>query len=243
MFRLLRRLFEVRTGDIVGFEPEGSGAVRTIQAYQGLFEPFFEQGTDYLTLLGLPPEASPVIQFIADVVRENPEYRQSVLALLGDPGWRLHLVAAIAVLLSRDRAELSPALWEAVDRGSWVAPQLAVALSMCDPQFVSSAKQRILAGCPVVAPADLRLTSLERHVIVGPGGPQDRSAKTLAAVLHLMHTIPSETGWADKASSDPDLQQLLRADTDAGDKLATHWAAALRERFAELGLPLPKVAA
>ncbi len=240
MFKFLHRLFGSRLVELFGAKPVKSAAGATIQASQGPFEPLFRQGTDYLTLLNLPPAASPALQFIADVVREKPGYRQSVLALLGDPDWRLHLVAAIAVLLSRDRADLSPALWEAVDRGSWVAPQLAVVLSICDPQFVARAKQRILAGCPV-APPNLP-SALEQHVVAGTGARSERSAKTLAALLHLVQTIPNETEWADAASHAPDLQQLLRADKDAGDKLAAYWAAALRERFADLGLALWDVA-
>jgi hypothetical protein len=216
--------------------PVESAAVRTIRSYQGVFEPLFRQGPDYLTLLGLGPEALPALQFIADVVRENPEYRQSVLALLGDPGWRLHLVAAIAVLLSPDRIDLSPALWEAIDRGSWVAPQLGVVVSICDPQFVPRAKQRIVTGCPV-EPVDIP-SELVRHVIAGPGAGSPRSAKSLAALLHLVHTIPHESDWADTTSRVPDLHQLLRTDRDQSDKVAAHWAAALRDRLNDLGLPL-----
>jgi hypothetical protein len=153
---------------------------------------------------------------------------------------RLHLVAAIAVLLSRDRIDLSPALWEAIDRGSWVAPQLGVVLSICDPQFVPRAKQRIVTGCPV-APVDIP-SELERHVIAGPGARSQRSAKNLATLLHLVHAIPSESEWADATRHAPDLHQLLRTDSDHSDELAARWAAALRDRLAELGLSLQNVA-
>lgn len=232
MFACLHRFFGSRSVD--------SAAARTIEAYQGPFKPLFRQEPDYLTLLCLGPEAKPALQFIADVVRENPKYRQSVLKLLADPGWRLHLVAAVAVLFSRDRIDLCPALWEAMDRGSWVAPQLGVVLSICDPHFVPHAKQRIVRGCPV-APVDIP-SELERHVIAGSGGPSQRSAKNLATLLHLVHAIPSESEWADATSQAPDLRQLLRTDLDQCDRMAACWTAALRDRLAELGPPLQNLA-
>jgi len=137
MITFLHRLF--------GFGP----SARTIHAYQGPFAALFRDERGYVTLLSLGPEALPTLQFIADVVRQNPGYRRSVLSLRRDPGWRLHLVAAIAVLLSRDPIDLTLPLWEAMDHGSWVAPQLGVVLSICDPGFISHAKQRIAMGCPV----------------------------------------------------------------------------------------------
>ena len=232
MFAFLHRFFGSRSTA----SPVDSAAARTTEAYQGPFEPLFRQAPDYLTLLGLGPEARPTLQFIIDVVRENPRYRQTVLELLADPGWRLHLVAAMAVLFSRDRTDLCPALWEAMDRGSWVAPQLGVVLSICDPHFVAHAKQRIVSGCPV-APADIP-SELERHVIAGSGGPSQRSARNLATLLHLVHAIPGESEWADATSQAPDLHQLLRTDADQCDRLAACWTAALRDRLAELGLPV-----
>jgi hypothetical protein len=114
MFTFLRRLFglrpaeaQIEAGTFPGASPVESAATRMIQAFQGPFEPLFRQGPSHMTLLGLEPEAVPALQFIAEVVRENAEYRQSVLTLLRDPGWRLHLVAAVAVLFADDRADLN----------------------------------------------------------------------------------------------------------------------------------------
>jgi hypothetical protein len=206
---------------------------------EGSFSPLFH-GIDYLTLLNLPPAASSAVVTIGNVVRQNPNHRESVLALLRDPDWRSHLVAAVAVLLSPARVDLCPAVWEAVDKGSWVSPQLAVVLSICDPEFVGSAKGRIMTGSPVV-PVELA-SPLEQHVVAGPGAPSARSAKNLAALLYLVRTIPGESQWAEAIGQAPEVAQVLQSDRDAGDKLAAYWAAALRERFAELRLSLSQIA-
>jgi hypothetical protein len=246
--RFFRRLFEFRGVDLVGHIPPPRTAVRrsakpsagvrlTTDACQGPFLPLFvQEGTNYLPLLNLPPEAAPAILFIADVVRGTSDYRPRVLALLNDPGWRLHLVGAIAVLLSDDRAAYSDALWSALDRGSWVAPQLAVVLSRCDPQFVVNAKERIVAGCPVT-PVDYGLTEHESYVVMGPDGSFERSAKAIGALLEILNTISAEAEWADRVSRDPGLQRFLPYSV----KHATHWAGELEKRFSELALPLPTV--
>jgi hypothetical protein len=234
MFRL-QRFFG--PGWSASTEPNRSNSpdVNPTSTSEGALSRLFD-GIDYLTLLNLPPAASSAVLFIANVIGQNPNHRESVLALLHDPNWRLHLIAAVAVLLSPDRTVLCPALWEALDSGSWVAPQLAVVLSICDQQFVRGAKQRILAGCPV---APVRVTSpLEQHVVAGPGASPVRSGKNLAALVYLVRTIPDETQWAEAVGQTPEVAQVLQSDRDAGDKLAAYWAAALRERFAELGLSL-----
>ena len=247
--RFLRRLFEFRAGDLVGFEPPSrpavddladrfAGARRTIEAYQGPFQPLFvQEEPSYLPLLNLPPEAASAIHFIADVVHRTSDYRPRVLALLNDPGWRLHLVGAIAVLLSDDREEFSAALWSAVDQGSWVSPQLVVVLSRCDPQFVTNAKERILSGCPIT-PVGHEFGELESYVIMGPDGNFRRSAKALGALFQILQTIPAEVEWVEAARRDPDVQRLLPYSDEWG-QFATWWAADLDKRFAELALPLP----
>jgi hypothetical protein len=177
-----------------------------------MFSPLFDE-LDYLTLLNLPPAASSAVLSISNLIGQNPNHQEDVLALLRAPDWRLHLIAAVAVLLSPVRDALYPALWDAVDSGSWVSPQLAVVLAICDPEFVDGAKQRILAGCPVVP-------------------------HTLAAFLHLVRTFPDEARWAETIVHTPEVAHVLQSDRDASGVLAARWAAALQERFADLGLSL-----
>jgi hypothetical protein len=63
----------------------------------------------------------------------------------------------------------------AIDQGSWVAPQLAVVLSICDPQFVGEAKQRITSGVSI-ARHKMRLPVLRSwRLASGRDVPQRRS--------------------------------------------------------------------
>src|SRR5215475_8926799 len=98
----------------------------------------------YLCLLrmGSPGDAA-VLAKIADVMTSTVDHSRYLKRLLDDRNWRSHLIALVAALLSNDAAAFAPMLWEAFDRGSWVAPQLAVSLYCCDPNFVVETRRRI----------------------------------------------------------------------------------------------------
>ena len=203
-------------------------------------QPLFE-GADYLTLLHLSPDATPTIRRIAAIVREQPDSKDTVTTFLSVPNWRLHLVAAIAALMSSRRADWSSALWSAFDGGSWVSPQLAVTLSYCDPEFVSAAKHRILAGSPVTS--DQRPRGLLGHVLTGPANEVERSAKNVAALLGTLQTISSEAGWTATIVEEHEVKHVLESDRDYAGELAKEWNAALHARFKDLGLGGPLSAA
>jgi hypothetical protein len=156
--------------------------------------------------------------------------------MLKDPDWRPHLVASIAVLVSPDPASFSHPLWGALDRGSWVAPQLAVTLLHSDPAFVSEAKQRIDAGCPVAVPS--LSSGLLRHVATGPAGPAERSSKNLAALLRLVAMVPPEQQWAQDRERTAEVQDILRSDRDLSGDIALYWHTQLQALFAQLSRPL-----
>ncbi len=66
---------------------------------------------------------------------QDPNWAPFAAILLSDPNWRPHLVACVA-LIYEPREAVLPALWQAFDEGSWVAPQLAVAGYFSDAKFV-----------------------------------------------------------------------------------------------------------
>lgn len=65
--------------------------------------------------------------------------------------WRYHLPACATAIVTGDTSVLDDA-WFALDRGSWVAPQLVAALHLVDPHFVPNARRRIEA--PYEQPAE-----------------------------------------------------------------------------------------
>lgn len=207
--------------------------------HQGLgeFGPFERILEGYLTLLHLDRRASRVIAAIARIVRDAHDSPPYIERMLADPDWRPQLIGAVATLCTPMPSPFVPYLWNAVDRGSWVAPQIAVVLLLVDPRFAEAAKRRVMAGCTVIEPS-IR-SRLLRHVMTGPAPTPERSAKNLSALLGLLALLPHEESWTRAAMTRPDLRDLHALDRDGGGDIALHWRAALSNRFAELYLSLP----
>jgi hypothetical protein len=204
------------------------------------FGPFAAAVPGCLELLNLNPNSNGV-QTVIDQIRDAlavSDAQRWVSALLTDPGWRLHLVAAIAFLLDQPKALVCAPLWSAIDAGSWVTPQLVVTALFSDPAFPTRARERVEGLCPVNSP--FTLTPLVRHVVTGPGDAHDRSAKMLASLLGVCSVVPSlaarEASWRAKT----EIQALLDADAlrDRSHLIASHWMSAASAIFLKRGIVL-----
>jgi hypothetical protein len=197
----------------------------------GPFAPVCAGG--YLSLLWMSSDDVPlVLTDIADAL-SSPDGRGYVTRMLEDENWRSHLIATIAAPLSPDPSNFAPALWAAFDRGSWVAPQLAVALWFSDPEFTSEAKRRVVARCPVAVPEDVArpegLLAFQRREI---------SAKNLASLSGVLSHVPSEAAWIMSELAAGDVQALLKSDVDSAGEIVDSWSKTARDRFAQYGRSL-----
>jgi hypothetical protein len=156
--------------------------------------------------------------------------------MLASPNWRPHLVAAVAVLCSENRERYSDNIWEAFDSGSWVAPQLAVALSYCDRDFVVNAKNRILNGCPVMPPYGL--SPVERHSATGPAGSAARSGKNMSSLIEMLTMLETEDDWLSSLRQEPKLKKVLSADIDDSAGLTQSWMTGIRQSLIPLEIKL-----
>jgi hypothetical protein len=113
-------------------------------------------GGGYLDLLHLGPAADRTVGLIATALAE-PGAVAAYTGFMSQSGWRPHLVGAVAALLDNENRLDRIQLWNAVDAGSWVTPQLVVAAMFSDPMFAERARHRIELRCPVQsAPATLQ---------------------------------------------------------------------------------------
>jgi len=204
------------------------------------FGPFAAAVPGYLELLNLDPNSNGA-QIVIDQIRDAlavSDAQRWVSALLTDPGWRLHLVAAVAFLLDQPKALDCAPLWSAIDAGSWVTPQLVVTALFSDPAFPTRARDRVEGLCPVTSPSTL--TPIVRHVLTGPGEAHDRSAKMLASILSVCSVVPSlaarEASWRAKT----EIQALLDADAfrDRSQLITSHWMSATSAAFLKRGIVL-----
>jgi hypothetical protein len=104
--------------------PSFAGALRYYMSLKGLFG----HGTD----LGL--------RAIEAAIERSPDPQQEMRGLLTSRlGWRVQLIGACALMCGGTVAETAGVLWNVIERGSWVSPQLVAAAARCDPRFVERA--------------------------------------------------------------------------------------------------------
>ncbi len=206
----------------------------------GPFEPAFGLGEPsapgYLCLLNAtnPDET----RFVFDRIRValgDPGRDGALRSLLGQPNWRPHLVAAVALLLIDDPGPFLADLWSAVRAGSWVTPQLVAVAAVRDPGFIAMAAVREAERFEVRPP--LGMTAAQRHSATGPESVPRRSAKELSAFVALCDATSQGADWAARVRADPQLQQVLATDTDGGGRIATRWLARVRQVLGSAGVP------
>jgi hypothetical protein len=161
---------------------------------------------------------------------------RGVGALFASPDWRPHLIGAVALLLDAGRRLDSTAMWQAIDAGSWVTPQLVTTAYFIDPSFADRVRERIDAKCAVAVPANL--SPAERHRATGPATPGQRSAKLLASLVRIGMLAPGLTGWLRTAASRPELAALQAADRDKSGNIAENWLKNIERQFRSRGRAL-----
>ena len=151
-------------------------------------------------------------------------------ALFAATYWSPHLIGIFAALLWNDGKVLAPDIWQAIDSGSWVTPQLVVAAQLIDPNFICKCTDRVSAGCPVNVP--IYKSNLEKHSAAGPATTRERSAKTLASIIGVFESIGEDT-LVQKWRSEPRIVELLSRDFDESVEIAKGWRKEVLEILAE----------
>lgn len=181
----------------------------------------------HLTLLN--PEADAQIMLARlERARAQPDARFGLRAMFRDTNWRPHLVACVTLLLEPSGSvepSLLDALWETLNAGSWVSPQLVVVASLLDPAFADRSGARLRAGCPISTP---RLTAAQRHHAMGPGIDVLRSGKEAGALIAMRQQL--DPPLLQPATNDPRLDELLQT-ADDGGALAVAWRRAIETQI------------
>jgi hypothetical protein len=189
----------------------------------GIFAAILEGTIAYMKLLHLDgPEATETVSLVMKCCASVPNPYQDIRRLLRQDNWRSHLVAAVALATLATNTEANDELWNAIDKGSWVTPQLAAVALLRDPMFAERARKRLRSGCPVHASQAAKLSGPKRHSSTGPGGSVERSAKTAASLVALVGLLP-ETDWLVAEAASVDLMSLLDKDIDSSGMIAERW--------------------
>lgn len=193
----------------------------------GTFHSCFKKGKlpvpGYLELLHLiDKDTVPIVFERIEMVLAKGGYEDDLLILINDTNWRPHLVAAVALLLMDDASTFIESLWNMIEKsGSWVTPQLLVAAFLLDPSFEERALRRIELRCPV----PFRGGHSEDVV--------EHSSKELGALCFLCAQSENESERSVVARSAPEVLQMVRADPDQGQEIASRWLDAVTARLNE----------
>ena len=100
---------------------------------------------NYLALLNLHTDVENTVKSIKDIIAtEQKEMLERDTQLLFQArNWRFHLVACGVMLAGLNSAELLDQLWIVLQRGSWVAPQIAATAFLLDAAFTERALEAI----------------------------------------------------------------------------------------------------
>src|ERR1700691_4459567 len=101
----------------------------------GIFAPLFEESTGYLVLLNLSEasESKWAVSLVKKCCASVSDPTDYICRFLNESNWRPHLVSAVAIALLPDNPKTIRQLWAAIDRDSWVTPQLAAVAFLRDP--------------------------------------------------------------------------------------------------------------
>lgn len=146
----------------------------------------------YLILLNLAAPWLPdpisdtiqVLQTLRDMASSDPAFEEEAISLVERADWRGNLVGAVAALFLRDPEDALTRLWDRLEKGSWVSPQLACVLERLDPAFADHARRaRSRLGRRGIAEPEP--VTPESHSRRGPETPSESTEKTIGALRLL----------------------------------------------------------
>lgn len=174
--------------------------------------------TGFPALAGVVPRAAPLlhlvdtaalVDLVDDRVGRAADPPREVAALLDDPDWRAQLVGVVAALVCPPDAWLDERLWSALDRGSFVSPQLAVAVYLRDPLFVGRA-------APLLDPYASPKRAGALAALVDRAGPvEPRARQAVERISALLARGGERSG---------DFGAARWAELDFGARFAPRWA-------------------
>lgn len=172
----------------------------------------------HLTLLSPDADAQIMLGRL-EHARAQPEAVAGLLAMLRQANWRPHLVACATLMLQPNgsvESSLLDALWETLEHGSWVSPQLVAVASRCDPSFTERSEIRLRQGCSVSGWPRPGAPSVEPE----SGSRLGHSGKQAAAFIATRADL--DPPLLEPTFADPHLRDLLPT-AERGGELAVEW--------------------
>ena len=143
--------------------------------------------------------------------------------------WRMHIVAAWILLLDDQKLYNSNGLWNAIDAGSWVTPQLIVTAYLRSSDFEEQASKRLSKSYP----------ALTSHVFSEEQQRRNNRPKRIKSVLaKRFNSLQAVMGYEKAASilgKEP-LDEAIANDIDDCDDIVRVWQARVLQKLHERGI-------
>jgi len=146
------------------------------------------------------------LRVVKRAIAESPNAAAEVLALLSGRNWRAHIVGGTAVLLGTIDDAILAALWQAIDQGNHVAPQLVSIAALLDPAFEAKARSRI------------EIAAERGNVNLDPYRAVD-----LVALVRECQALQDTASWLEPACRSAVFQRVFSVHPSHGDTFAGSW--------------------
>ncbi len=176
------------------------------QLNYGIFNDFWNDFPNHLPLLGLhidddePKEWNLTkslerLDFICDN-NDEETIKNDIIKLLNDENWRPHLVAILASfkLSKKKQLGLIDIMWNRIEKGSWISPQILSVLSIIDIDFENKANEILNTGFIIKFS---KMNMIEHHSSRGSESSKEASQKVIENIKSLLQDNDDEYGWKD----------------------------------------------
>jgi hypothetical protein len=216
--------------EIIGRENRTMSATGAFPAFDALFLRGVESSVPlYLALVTPGPHLDEAVRALRAAERAaGPRLEGEIAAMLAAADWRPQIVGAASVVALGANASRLAALWGAVERPSWVSPQLAAAASLADPAFGVQSRRVIESALAAALVPAAEIAWNNRHSALGGESDEAHLDKRVAALVRLNEARSIRPDWIDALLGREDVQACLARDRAGGGAIATRWEAGMR---------------
>jgi|8_EtaG_2_1085327.scaffolds.fasta_scaffold14715_3 hypothetical protein len=170
----------------------------------GIFKDFWDGHPNHLPLMGLHNNNNEPAEWNLNKSLERLDFIcdgntqeliiEGIHKLLNNEDWRPQLVAILASfkLTQTEQIKLIPELWNRLEKGSWISPQILSVLSIIDSEFELKATGILNNGFKVNYS---NMEMAKHHSARGPEGSKGASEKVINSIKSLLETKNDDFGW------------------------------------------------
>ena len=194
----------------------------------GIYKELFKETNDgspgYLSLLNLGTSAGTTLDRIIEL-NQTDESHSYAKRFLKSHNWRYNLLACTILLTENSKSLSGEFIWSAIDKGSWVTPQLIVTASLLNPDFQEQALKRLDINF------SMNSTSLFMKLFKFPENQKHLYAKLINSIFAVI-----EDQKVASLANINSLSEIRKLDLDNSGEIASNWKENIIKLLDERGI-------